>query len=198
MNIFNRIVVVFLLIFILVFSIVVVVNKFSDLFIWTEASNRAVGFFGALNVYLIAGVFVALIVICILLLFLEFFRKKVKVAKLSETGTGSDMVTLKALNNRIEKGLSKIENMSDLKVKVIPKKEGLIINMSTKISMGINVEKKIAQIREAASEFVSKYIGFKVLKTDLTITGFTTQKEIRMKERKAKKEKEEKYNRYPG
>lgn len=198
MNIFNRIVVVFLLIFIVVFSIVAVVNKFTDLFIWTDISNRAIGFLAALNPYLIAGILVALAAISILLLFLEFYRKKVKVAKLSETGIGSDMVTLKALNKRIEKGLSKIENMSNLKVKVTPKKEGLIINMYTKISRGINIEKKIAQIREAASEFVTKNIGFKVLKTDLTITGFTTQKETKMKERKEEKEIVEKHKKLPG
>ena len=192
MNIFNRILVVILLIFIVVFSIVAVVNKFTDLFIWTDISNRTIGSIAALNPYLVAGVFVVLIAICIFLLFLEFYRRKLKVVKLSEDDTGSEMVTLKALNKRIEKSLSKVENMSNLRVKVIPKKEGLIINMYAKISRGINVEKKIAQIREKASEFVTENMGFKVLKTNLTVTGFTAQKEVRAEERKAENEKERK------
>ena len=62
--------------------------------------------------------------------------------------------------------------------------------MYTKISRGINVEKKVAQIRERASEFVTENIGFKVLKTNLTVTGFTAKKEARAEERKAQKEKE--------
>ena len=192
MNIFNRILVVILLIFIVVFSIVAVVNKFTDLFIWTEISNRTINSIAALNPYLVAGIFVVLIAICIFLIFLEFYRRKLRVAKLSEDDTGSEMVTLKALNKRIEKSLSKVENMSNLRVKVIPKKEGLIIKMYAKISRGINVEKKIAQIREKASEFVTENVGFKVLKTNLTVTGFTAQKEVSAEEKKAEKEKERK------
>ena len=190
MNILNRIVTIILLIFIVVFSIVAVVNKFTDLFIWTDISNRTIGSIAALNPYLVAGVFVVLIAICIFLLFLEFYRRKLKVVKLSEDDTGSEMVTLKALNKRIEKSLSKVENMSNLRVKVMPKKEGLIINMYAKIARGINVEKKIAQIREKASEFVTENVGFKVLKTNLTVTGFTAQKEVRAEERNAEKEKD--------
>ena len=106
MNIFNRIVVVILLIFIVVFSIVAVVNKFTDLFIWTDVSNRTIISIAALNPYLLAGIFVVLIAICIFLLFLEFYRRKLKVAKLSEDDTGSEMITIKALDKRIEKGLS--------------------------------------------------------------------------------------------
>lgn len=190
MNIFNRIVVVILLIFIVVFSIVAGVNKFTNLFIWTDVSNRTIGSIATLNPYLTAGIFVVLVGICILLLFFEFYRRKIKVAKLSETGTGSDMVTLKALNKRIERSLSKIEYLSNLKVKVEPKKEGIVVNIYTKISRGINAEKKMTQIREKASEFVTENIGFNVLKTNLTITGFTAQKEIRTEEKKAIKEKE--------
>ncbi|MCJ7472873.1 MAG: alkaline shock response membrane anchor protein AmaP [Actinobacteria bacterium] len=190
MNIFNRILVVILLIFIVVFSIVAVVNKFTDLFIWTDISNRTINSIAALNPYLVAGIFVVLIAICIFLLFLEFYRRKLRVAKLSEDDTGSEIVTLKALNKQIEKSLSKVENMSNLRVKVIPKKEGLIINMYAKIARGINVEKKIAQIREKASEFVTENVGFKVLKTNLTVTGFTAQKEVRAEERNAEKEKD--------
>ena len=190
MNIFNRIVVVILLIFIVVFSIVAGVNKFTNLFIWTDVSNRTIGSIATLKPYLTAGIFVVLVGICILLLFFEFYRRKIKVVKLSETGTGSDMVTLKALNNRIERSLSKIEYVSNLKVEVEPKKEGIVVNVYTKISRGINMEKKMAQIREKAYEFVTENIGFNVLKTNLTITGFTAQKEIRTEERKTVKEKE--------
>ncbi|MBC8389338.1 MAG: alkaline shock response membrane anchor protein AmaP [Actinobacteria bacterium] len=192
MNIFNRIVVVILLIFIVVFSIVAGVNKFTNLFIWTDISNRTIVSIATINPYLTAGIFLVLVGICILLLFFEFYRRKLKVAKLSESGTGSDMVTLKALNKRIERSLSQIEYVSNLKVKVGPKKEGIVVNVYTKISRGVNVEKKMAQIREKASEFVTENIGFNVLKTNLTITGFTAQKEIRTEERKTVKEKERK------
>lgn len=198
MNLLNRIVTIILLIFVVVFSILTAVNKFTDLFIWTDVSNRIIGSLAALDTYLLAGVLIALAAICILIIFLEFYRRKVKVAKLSEDDTGSEMVTLKALNYRIEKSLSKIENMSNLKVRVASKKEGLLINMYAKISRGINVENKIVQIREKASEFVTRNIGFKVLKTNLTITGFTDQKKIRSEERKAEKEKESGSRKYPG
>jgi len=198
MNLLNRIVTIILLIFVVVFSILTAVNKFTDLFVWTDVSNRIIGSLAALDTYLLAGVLIALAAICILIIFLEFYRRKVKVAKLSEDDTGSEMVTLKALNYRIEKSLSKIENMSNLKVRVASKKEGLLINMYAKISRGINVENKIVQIREKASEFVTRNIGFKVLKTNLTITGFTDQKKIRSEERKAEKEKESGSRKYPG
>ena len=177
MNIFNRIIVVLLLISVVVFSIVAAVNKFLNLFLWGGLSARVINSISSLNPFLTAVILIAIVAVCILILVLEFHRGKARVAKLSETEKGTNQITLKAISGRIEKSLSSVKDISSLKVKIIPGKEGITINMFSKISQDINTEGNMTSIREKAHDFATKNLGFKVIGTNLTITGFTDQNE---------------------
>ncbi|MFZ3386293.1 MAG: hypothetical protein WA120_03875, partial [Candidatus Hydromicrobium sp.] len=88
---------------------------------------------------------------------------------------------------QIRGSLNNIQDMIDPKVKVIPKHDGIIINIFSKLITGISVADKTKEIRETASNFASKYLGFKVLQTNYTATGFITKK---VKEVKVIKEEE--------
>ena len=79
--------------------------------------------------------------------------------------------------------------MIDPKVKVVPRQNGIIIDIFSKLFTGINVAYKTKEIREAASNFASTNLGFKVLQTNYTATGFIIKK---VKEVKAVKEEEPK------
>ncbi|MBE3092466.1 MAG: hypothetical protein IMZ51_02210, partial [Chloroflexi bacterium] len=57
----------------------------------------------------------------------------------------------------------------------------------SKLITGISVVDKTKEIRETASNFASKNLGFKVLQTNYTATGFITKK---VKEVKVIKEEE--------
>ena len=179
MNIFNRIIVVLLLISIVVFSIVAAVNKFLNLFLWGGLSGRIINTISTMNPYLTAGILIALVAVCIFLLVLEFYRRKARVAKLSETDEGTNLITLKAISDRIERSLSSVKEISNLKVRIIPGKEGITINMFSKISQDVNAEESMTSIRGKAHDFAAENLGFKVLGTNLTITGFSAQKELK-------------------
>ena len=95
------------------------------------------------------------------------------------------MVTLKNSAQQIRESLNNIQGVIDPQVKVVPRQNGIIIDIFSKLISGINIADKTKEIRETASDFASKNLGFKVLQTNYTATGFITKK---VKDVKAVKE----------
>ena len=58
----------------------------------------------------------------------------------------------------------------------------VIINASSKLTKGIGVADKTKQIREEVSDFASKTLGFKVIKSNYTATGFVPPRIKKVKE----------------
>jgi hypothetical protein len=115
-------------------------------------------------------------VIALIILILEFYRRKIKLANISTDQSGKTRVTLKTAAKQIRENLNNIEDMIDPKVKVIPRHDGIIINIFSKLAIGVNVTDKTKEIRDAASNFASNNLGFKVLQSNYTATGFVTKK----------------------
>ena len=88
MNIFNRIVVMLLFVFVIVFSIVAIVNKFADLFIWNDISNRTISSIASINHYITALILSLIVIISIFLIALEFYRRKISSANISDDKSG--------------------------------------------------------------------------------------------------------------
>jgi len=86
------------------------------------------------------------------------------------------MVTLKNSANQIRESLNNIQGVIDPKVKVVPRQNGIIIDIFSKLITSISVTDKTKEIRETASNFASTNLGFKVLQTNYTATGFITNK----------------------
>ena len=76
MNKFNKVVVVIVLFKIILFSIAVVVNKFTNLFEWAKISNKVIGLAASQNIYLTGGILLVVFVVCIVLLVFEFRKKQ--------------------------------------------------------------------------------------------------------------------------
>ena len=60
---------------IILFSIVAVVNKFMDLFEWSDILNKVTGSIGGLNIYIAGGIMLVVFVVSLVLLILEFRKK---------------------------------------------------------------------------------------------------------------------------
>jgi uncharacterized alkaline shock family protein YloU len=176
MNIFNRIIVVLLLLFLIVFSIVSAVNVFAHLFKWSDVSNRILSFVTSANIYIKALILILILAVAIVLLIFEFYRRKAKTAYLSAVKSGGAMVDLKSASQQIKEKLSKVEDISDLKVKVAPKSDGVIVNVYAKLRKGLNVSEKMQQVIDETSKFASENLGFKIIKTNFTATGFIPEK----------------------
>ena len=74
MTTFNKVVTVIVLLKILAFSVLAVVNKFMNLFVWKEVANKVIGFMTGLNIYILGSIFGVAVIVSLLLLILEFRR----------------------------------------------------------------------------------------------------------------------------
>ena len=175
MNIFNRIIMIIAMLCLIVFSIVAIVNIFVSLFEWSTISDR-IASYATNHPYILAAILFLVLAIALIILIFEFYRRKIKHANISTDQSGKTMVTLKTVAMQIRGSLNNIQGMIDPKVKVIPKHDGIIINIFSKLITGISVVDKTKEIRETASNFASKNLGFKVLQTNYTATGFITKK----------------------
>ena len=146
MNIFNRIIVVLLLLFLIVFSIVSVVNMFAHLFKWSDVSNRILSLTSNVNVYIAALVLLLILAVSIVLLIFEFYRRKAKTAFLSTVKSGGAMIDLKSASQQIKEELLKVEDISDLEVKVAPKSDGVIVNVYAKLRKWLIVSGKMQEV----------------------------------------------------
>jgi len=182
MNIFNRIIMVIAMLCLIVFSIVAIANVFVGLFEWSTIADRIVNYSTNLNPYILAAILFLVLVIALIILIFEFYRRKIKIANISTDQSGKTMVNLKNVSNQVRESLTNIEDMFGPKVKIIPKSDGIIINTFSKLSTGIHVADKTKEIREAVSNFASNNLGFKVLQSNYTAIGFVPKKVKEFKE----------------
>lgn len=166
----------------IVFSIVAIVNTFANLFEWSAISDRIINYATGLNQYILAAILFLIFVIALIILIFELYRKKTNMASISADPTGKTMVTLKTSAAQIRESLNNVQDLINPQVKVIPRQNGIIINIFSKLVTGVNIAEKTKEIRETASNFASKNLGFKVLQTNYTATGFVTKKIKEVKE----------------
>jgi len=188
-NVFNRIIMVIAMLCLMVFSIIAIINIFISMFVWSAVSDRIASYAANQNPYILAGILFLVLIIALIILISEFYRRKIKVANISTDSSGKTTVTLKTSVQQIRESLNNIQGVIDPQVKVVPRQNGIIIDIFSKLIAGVNVTDKTREIRETASNYASTNFGFKVLQTNYTATGFITGK---VKEVKVIKEEEPK------
>ena len=176
MNIFNRIFTVLVLVFLIVLSIMSIVNVFAHIFKWSDVADRILGSTSKVNVPIAALIMFLLLAVFLVLIIFEFYRKKSKTAPLSAVKSGGAMVNLIGAAQQIKEELLKVEDISELVVKVVSKSDGVIINIFAKLTKGLNVSEKMQRVIDMASLFASQNLGFKIIKTNFTTVGFTPEK----------------------
>ena len=168
---------IILLFFVIISSIVVVVNIFTDLYQWQDIFNRILTFRQNTNIYIVALIFIAIIVISIVIIIFEFYRRKIKTTNVAAVKGGRAMITLKSASQQIEEDLQDIRNISNLKVNVISKSGGAIINIFAKLYKGGNVSDKMQEVISEANKSALENLGIKVIRTNFTATGFLPKPE---------------------
>jgi len=83
------------------------------------------------------------------------------------------MITLESAANQIKESISKINGTADIFVRVLPKSNGVILNIRAKICSDCNVPEKMQEIIKGASSFTANKLGIKVYKTNLTIINLS-------------------------
>ncbi len=172
MNIFNRIIMIILLLFLIISSIVVVVNIYADLFDWADIFGRLLYLSENTNLHIMALIFVAVIIVSIALLVFEFYRRKLKTANVASVKGGKAMITTRSASQQIEEDLADLRHVSNLRVKVVPKSDGAIINIFARLHKGVNVSEKMQEVIGRANKSSSENLGIRAVKTNFTVSGF--------------------------
>ena len=176
MNVFNRIIMTIVMLALIVFSIVAIINIFVSFFVWTTVANNIINYATNLNPYISVGILSLVFVIALIIFISEFSRRKIELANISTDPSGKTMVTLKNSAMQIRERLTSIQDVIDPQVKVVPRQNGISIDIFSKLVTGISVVDKTKEIREAATNFAISNLGFKVLQTNYTATGFIAKK----------------------
>ena len=182
MNVFNRIIMVILMLVIIVSAIVIGVNIFTDLFDWQDIADRIINFTQDTKSYIVTLILAAILVAALIVLIFEFYRRRLKLANISTDQSGKSMIALKTIAGQISDSLKDLEDVVDPRVRIILKHNGIIINSFSKLTKGIDVNDKTKEIRDAASGFASKTLGFKVISSNYTAAGFVPKKKTKLKD----------------
>jgi uncharacterized alkaline shock family protein YloU len=85
------------------------------------------------------------------------------------------MITIDTIEEQIKNTINKLNGLNNVKVKIDPKSNGVIINMFAKLSGDQDLRGKMQEITKEASSLASEKLGIKVIKTNLTIVGLSDE-----------------------
>lgn len=175
MSIFNKIMVILALICIVIFCLISIVNEFAHFIDWSSAATSILDPNGDINPYVATLAMLFVFIIATFLLILEFYPRKVRAASISSSKSGYAMITLDTIAVQIKASLDKIDGMEDMKVDIIPKSGGIIINMLAKLVQDQDIPAKTQEIVREATIVASEKLGIRVTKTNLTIIGIAVK-----------------------
>jgi hypothetical protein len=175
MNIFNKIILVIILLFFIFVSFVSIANEFVGFIKWSEIANRVFNPKININPYVSTLALLMVIIICVFLLLLEFYRRKVKIAKVYNVESGKAMITLTTISQQIKDTVLKIEGLKSAKIVIISKANGIIINMMAELGQSVNIPEKMNEIINAAKDVAVNKLYIKVIDTNLTIVSLVPE-----------------------
>ena len=171
MNVFNKIIVVITLLFFIFISFLSIINEFIGFFSWSGIANKVFNAKTNINPYISTLALLMDIVICVFLLLLEFYRKKTKIAKIYNVESGKAMITLSTISQQIKDSVTKVKGLQNVKINIISRQSGIIINMMVELSQNLNIPEKMTEIINVARDVSINKLNIKVIDTNLTITN---------------------------
>ena len=171
MNIFNKIIVVIILLFFIFISFLSIINEFIGFFSWSGIANKVFNAKTNINPYISTLALLMVIVICVFLLLLEFYRRKTKIAKIYNVESGKAMITLSTISQQIKDSVMKVKGLQNVRINIISRQSGIIINMMVELSQNLNIPEKMTEIINVARDVSLNKLNIKVIDTNLTITN---------------------------
>ena len=171
MNIFNKVLVIIILVCLAFFSLFAIVNEFANFIDWSEVGQKILNPANDINPFIATLALLFILIISIFLLILEFYPGRSRTASISSSKSGFAMITIDTIEEQIKNTVKKLSGLEDIRVKIDPKSNGIIINMFAKLSVGQDLPGKMQEITKEASSLASEKLGIKVMKTNLTIVG---------------------------
>jgi hypothetical protein len=171
LNIFNRVVIVLLVLMVIAVSVIAIVNEFTGYFKWSTISFLLFDPNNNIPAYISVTALFAVIAVCILVLVFEFRRKKERIARVNSVQSGKAMITLDTISQQIKDSVLRTGGLKNLRVNILPKSGGVIIDMVAEMSQNMDISEKMSEVIKTAKSTASDKMKIKVFDTKLTITN---------------------------
>ncbi len=169
-----------------VVSIIAIVNEFIGFFKWSDLMLKIFNPEVDIAIYISVLALLLILIVAVFLLMLEFYKAKKRTAVVASIKNGKAMITLESIANQITDHLIEIETISEVKVNVLPKSNGIITNVFTNICDCEDVPEKMREIIKVANEVAAKKLGLKIIKTNVTVTNITKSVGVKKHEEETK------------
>jgi len=175
MNVFNKVIVIILLVCLALFCLFSIVNEFAGFIDWSGIGQKVLDPASDINPYTSALALLFIFIISVFVLILEFYPTRSRTARISSSKSGYAVITIDTIEAQIKSSLKKLDGLEDLKIKIYPRSNGVIINMFAKLTEDQDLPGKMQEITKEASTMASEKLGIKVRKTNLTIVGLSNK-----------------------
>lgn len=168
MNAFNRLVVILLLLITIIVTTVFLVVPKPILIALEDGADNLYGQLDRFNdLFLLAmGVVLVVIiwVICLVILYLEIRRPRVKAIKVQKVSGGDAVVSVDSISKRVSYHVDQLADVIGVKPKISARGGGVEIEMEVEISPEIDIPMKDEEIRQVVTHVVEEQMGLKLRK----------------------------------
>jgi hypothetical protein len=179
MNIFNKVVIVVLLVFLIAVSFLSMANEFANhyegFFKWSGIALKVFNPSVDIKWYVSTLALLMIVVICVLLLMLEFHKKKSRIVKVYNVQSGIAMITIDAIAQQVKESVLSVAGLKNLKVDILQKSSGVVIEMAVELGQNVNIPEKMSEIIKAARDVSVNKLNIKVIDTKLTILNLISE-----------------------
>jgi len=188
MNIFNRILIVILILFLLILSVVAMLNTFLPLIDIGDMLNGFADYYNSMNRWVLLFFWLIFLFVCFALLILEFIRKKPKAVKLVNVKEGKATMTLSSIGKQIHNDVINVSNIQSVRVKVLPRRSGIVTNLDLGVEHGLDLTEKTREVVEIVKSSANR-LGVKLYDTNVNFIPVSGPKirrekpEIKVEER---------------
>jgi len=189
MRIFNKVMMIIILVCLAAVSLIGIVNAFTGFLSWADIARNTFEPVDNANRFIISLALLAVFVICVFLLVMESYRRGVRAASISSSKTGFSMITVDTIAAQIKSSVAKLGGLDNIKVKIVPRSGGIIINTQARLEDGQDIPAKMQEVVEQAAKVASEKLGLKVIKNNLTVVGLTPAKAAGKRKQKKEAEK---------
>ncbi len=175
MSIFNKVLVIIVLVCLSFFSVFAIINEFANFIDWSQIGQKILDPANNINPYISTLALLFILIISVFLLILEFYPGRSRTANISSSRSGFAMITIDTIEEQIKNTVNRLDGLEDIRVKIDPKSNGIIINIFAKLSENQDLPGRMQEITKEASSLASEKLGIKVMKTNLTIVGLSNK-----------------------
>ncbi len=121
--------------------------------------------------FLYAAIFIVLVVVGIALLFFGMKKENPKTAKIAEFENGSIVITVKAIEELVEKYVRDFEDIKGMHIAVISNTDTIDINLEVAVKPDTDIPALTKSLQSGLIESIQGHTGITVRKNKITVMG---------------------------